>query len=75
MLNKALYLVIDLVFILLGFCMIFGRKELSKVFAKSSLKYGTKYNSSQEIILFIIIWIVGLIFISGGIYKIIKTFL
>jgi len=63
----------DIVFIILGFCIVIGRKRISDIFTKSALKYGTKYNKPQEKVLFFIIWTIGLVFIIGGVYSIIKN--
>ncbi len=71
--NNVSVLVESLVGLILGICLVVGRTGIAKVFSKAASNYEMKYRGSQEKILFIIIWTIGIVFILGSVFQFIKT--
>lgn len=64
-------IIMDLIFIALGICLIFGRMEIGKIFKDYAIKRAL-YTDVQQRILFIIIWVIGIVFIFGGTFQLLK---
>ena len=60
--------------IFLGILLIFGRLEIEKIFMKNPLYHKGKLKAFNHKTLMVIIWIVGLVFVLGGIFGLIKIF-
>lgn len=67
-------LIENFVGIFLGALLIFGRLKIEKIFIKNPLYYKGKLKAFNHKTLMIIIWTVGLVFIIGGIFGLIKIF-
>ena len=71
---KIFNFVVDIIFIILALCLIFGRWQIARVFKKAVATYKIPYNRLQEQILMIIIWVIGIMFIVGSVVHILKIF-
>lgn len=56
----------------IGSCIIFARTHIAQIFINYATKNSINYTATQQKVLFIILWVVGIVFIFGGIYQIIK---
>ncbi len=72
--NNIIILVESLVGLILGICLIFGRMQVAKIFKDYAIK-NTGCTDIQQKILFIIIWLIGIVFILGSIFQITKLIL
>jgi peptidoglycan biosynthesis protein MviN/MurJ (putative lipid II flippase) len=68
-------LIIDLIFIVFGILIILGRTQIAKIFTDYATKNALKYTIFQQKSLFVILWLIGLVFIFGSVFQIIKTFI
>jgi hypothetical protein len=67
-------LIENFVGIFFGALLIFGRLKIEKIFMKNPLYHKGKLKVFNHKTLMVIIWIVGLVFILGGIFGLIKIF-
>jgi small neutral amino acid transporter SnatA (MarC family) len=72
--ERGITIVIEsIVGILLGIFLIFGRMHIARIFTQYASQSGLNYTAAHQRILFMIIWIIGVVFILGGLFQIIKT--
>ena len=71
MMKHVSVLIENLVGIFVGALFIFGRLKIEKIFMKNPLYHKKAFNRK---ILMAIIWIVGLVFMLGGTFGILKIF-
>lgn len=57
---------------IIGSCIIFARTQIAKIFVNYATKNSINYTVTQEKMLFIILWVIGILFIFGGIFQIIR---
>ena len=67
-------LIENLVGIFLGALLIVGRLKIEKIFMKNPLYHESKLKAFNHNALMGIIWIVGIVFMLGGTFGIIKIF-
>lgn len=68
-------LIESIVGLIIGICIIFGRMQISKLFLNFASKNSLNYTIVQQKMLFIILWIIGIVFICGATFQIAKLLL
>jgi Na+-driven multidrug efflux pump len=67
------YLIESLIGLGIGGCIILSRTQIAQIFLNYATKNSIDYTLTLQKILQIIIWVIGITFILGGIFQLIKV--